>query len=103
MPQISQKKKDKIAEQILHHLFSISPDSAFTASISMAIARDEEFILSLLLELKEKNLIVSINKNPQGLEYKKRQRWRLSNQAYEAYKIHQSNHNNLYNSNTIQE
>ncbi|PIN93039.1 hypothetical protein COU54_04785 [Candidatus Pacearchaeota archaeon CG10_big_fil_rev_8_21_14_0_10_31_24] len=103
MPTISKKKKDKISEQILHYLFTLSPESQFTAKIAQEIARDEEFILSLLLELKGKNLIVSINKNPSGIEYKKRQRWRLSNQVYEAYKNHQSNHNNLYNSSSIQE
>lgn len=89
MPQISQKKKDKIAEQILHHLFSISPDSAFTATISAAIARDEEFIKDLLSVLQKKNLVVEISKNPDGKDYTKRRRWRLSSEAYQAYKKHQ--------------
>ena len=86
MPIISQSKKDKIAEQILHYLFTISPSSAFTAEIAVEIARDEEFTKFLLLSLKEKSLIVEINKNPNGLPYIKRQRWRLSNQALEIYK-----------------
>jgi len=91
MPTISQKKKDKIQEQILHHLFSISPDSSFTSKIAEQIARDEEFTKFLLQDLKSKELLSEINKNPKGLTYLKRQRWRLSNKAYEAYSKHQNN------------
>lgn len=90
MPTISQKKKDKIQEQILHHLFEISPQAIHTNKISEAIARDEEFTKSLLLELKSKNLVVEINKNSEGTTYIKRQRWRLSDKAYEVYKQRQS-------------
>lgn len=89
MPTISQKKKEKIAEQILHYLFTISPESKFTSEISAEIARDEEFTKSLLLELKSKNLTIEINKNTKGAPYVKRQRWRLSDKAYEAYKQRQ--------------
>ncbi len=89
MPTISQKKKEKIAEQILHYLFEISPQSQFTSKIAETTARDEEFTKSLLLDLKSKNLIVEINKNPEGTPYTKRQRWRLSDKAYEAYKQRQ--------------
>jgi len=89
MPQISQKKRDKISEQILHHLFEISPESTFTNAIAQEIARDEEFTKSILLDLKEKALITEINKNPEGTDYIKRQRWRISNQAHEVYSNHQ--------------
>jgi hypothetical protein len=106
MPTISKSKKDKIAEQILHHLFSISPESAFTVGIAKEIARDEEFTKVLLRELQSKNLVISISKNKQGKDYLKRLRWRLSNEAYSAYKKHQTqrtsenlvqNYSNLYN------
>ena len=102
MPRISQQKKDKISEQIIHHLFSTSPEAVFTSNISKEIARDEEFIKSLLFNLKQKGLVTEIKKNQKGVEYTKRQRWRLSNQAYEVYKKRQnnlnisSNNNNLY-------
>lgn len=89
MPTISQSKKDKIAEQILHYLFTLSPTSAFTSKISQEIARDEEFTKSLLYILKEKAAIIEINKNQEGIPYKKRQRWRLSNKAYDIYKQRQ--------------
>ena len=86
MPQISQKKKEKIAEHILHYLFTIAPESKFTSEIAQETARDEEFTKSLLQYLKSKNLVIEINKNPEGEQYKKRQRWRLSDKAYEAYR-----------------
>ncbi len=89
MPRLSQQKKDKIAEQILHHLFTIAPANAFTVSISRELARDEEFTLSLLLELQSKKLVVGITKNATGKDYKARRRWRLSNEVYEIYKKHQ--------------
>ncbi|MBI2631409.1 hypothetical protein HYW75_00205 [Candidatus Pacearchaeota archaeon] len=91
MPTISKVKKDKISEQILHYLFTISPSSSFTVSVAKEIARDEEFTKSLLKDLQTKNLTVSINKNPQGKDYSKRIRWRLSNDAFQAYKKYQNN------------
>ncbi len=91
MPSISQQKKDKIAEQILYYLFIISPESKFTVEISREIARDEEFTKALLQDLYKKGIVIPINKNQFGINYKRRQRWRLSNQAYEAYKKHQEN------------
>lgn len=98
MPRISQSKRNKISEQILHHLFTISPQSSYTISIAKELARDEEFILSMLKELESKKLIVSIFRNKAGKNYIRRKRWRLSNEAYDVYKKHQTNHNNLYNS-----
>lgn len=89
MPRLSQSKRDKIAEQLLHHLFSIAPEASFTVTIAREIARDEEFTRSLLIDLKNKKLVVEIAQNPSGLDYKRRRRWRLSNEAYEAYKKHQ--------------
>jgi len=85
MPRISRKKQDKIQEQILHHLFSVSPEPQFTSKIAQEIARDEEFTKALLQALKEKTLVLEVNKNPKGVQYARRQRWRLSNQAFEAY------------------
>ena len=54
-------------------------------------------------ELEKKKLVISIDKNSSGVKYSRRLRWRLSNEAYEAYKKHQSNHNNTYNINSIEE
>ncbi len=86
---ISSKKKEKIYEQILALLYSASPKLLFTLNIAQDLARDEEFIKTLLLDLKKKELVIEIKKNPKGLPYMKRSRWKLSDNAYQAYKTHQ--------------
>ena len=83
---ISKEKREKIAEQILSILFHNFPKMFFTSEISKELARDEEFIKAILLELKEKKLVTEINKNQSGDQYLKRKRWMLSPQAYDAYK-----------------
>jgi len=86
---ISKQKKEKIYEQLLAFIFSKSPQSLFTSQIASEIASDEEFVKRLLNELKEKNLLIEIKKNPKGKIYKRRVRWRLSDQAYKTYQDHQ--------------
>jgi len=86
MPQISNKTKDKISEQVLSYLFSTAPEARFTSDIASNLARDEEFIKALLQDLHQKKLVIQVNQNSDGKEYTRRQRWRLSNQAYDAYK-----------------
>lgn len=88
---ISEKKKQKIAEQVLAYLFSTNPKPIFTAHIAEEIARDEEFIKKILLNLKEKKLIIEIKKNSEGYEYIRRSRWKLSNNTYDFYKKSQIN------------
>ena len=91
MPQISQKKRDKISEQILQYLFEQSPSAVFTNNIADSIARDEEFIKSILINLERKDLVVRVTKNQKGINFKRRQRWRLSNSVFEVFKGRQSN------------
>ena len=86
---ISYKKKEKIYEQILAVLYSINPRSIFTSYIAKEIARDEEFTKKLLLELKNKKLVMEVKKNPKGIDYIKRARWKLSDEAYDSYKKYQ--------------
>ena len=86
---ISQEKKDKIAEQILATLYKNFPKQLFTAEIAREIARDEEFTKILLKQLWNKNFIIPIKKNPKGIPFTRRIKWRLSNKAYEAYRLHQ--------------
>ena len=86
---ISNQKRDKIYEQILAFLYSISPKALFTMNIAKEIARDEEFVKTLLIDLKKKGLIIEIKKSPKGISYLKRSRWTLSDIAYQAYKKHQ--------------
>ena len=93
---ISGKKREKISEQILSVLFENSPKSMFTSHIAMEIARDEEFVKDLLNELSNKKLVVPIKKNPEGIVYSRRIRWRLSNQAYDLYSKLSEDKNNIY-------
>lgn len=82
---LSQEKRDKISEQILAHLFQSFPKQLFTAEIAKELARDEEFVKSLMFDLKEKNLVVNIKKNEKGKFFVRRHKWQLSPKAYEAY------------------
>jgi len=86
MPKISNEKENKIKEAILHLLFQESPKMLFTYHIAKELARDEEYIKKLLTELEKKGLVVSVKKSTNGKDYSKRIRWRISAQAYEAYK-----------------
>ena len=83
---ISEEKKNKISEQILSLLYDSFPNSKFTAHVARELARDEEFIKKILLELKYKKLVLEVNQNSKGITYIKRSRWRLSNNSYNAYK-----------------
>lgn len=86
---ISLSKKNKISEQILANLFENNPKLLFTSEIAHNLARDEEFIKKLLLDLHSKGLVNKITKNPQGINYLKRIRWKLSDKAYSVYKSKQ--------------
>ena len=83
---LSDKKKEKISEQILALLYYQNPKSLFTSNIAQEIARDEEFTKKLLVDLKAKKLIVEIKKNPKGIIYSRRSRWNLSDKTYVVYK-----------------
>jgi len=83
---ISQEKKEKISEQILSYLYSISPKPTFTAHIAKEIIRDEEFVKNLLKDLKKKGMVTEIKKNPKGKEYLKRSRWKISDAVYNVYR-----------------
>ena len=85
MSQLSKKKKEKIAEQILSVLYDQFPKPLFTSEIAKEIIRDEEFTKNLLSELSKKDLIVPINKNIEGVNYIRRIKWRLSNKAQNIY------------------
>ena len=86
---ISEAKKDKISEQILAFLYSSFPKLFFTSTIAREIARDEEFVKTLLDSLKKKKLIVEIRKNQNGKDYIRRSRWKLGDEVYSAYKGYQ--------------
>ena len=90
MSKLSKEKEEKIMSNIVAILYQHSPEAIFTSEISKLEARDEEFIKRLLQELEKKKLVVCVEKNSKGIKYARRQRWRLSNNAYEVYKKYQS-------------
>ena len=88
---ISEEKKEKISEQILAYLYSVNPKPIFTLHIAREIARDEEFIKKILIGLKNKNFVIEIKKNPKGVHYRKRSRWKLTEEIYKIYRLKQIN------------
>ncbi len=102
MPPISKLKRDRIKEQILSFLFFSFPKQLFTSNISEEVARDEEFIKNLLVEMEKDKLITRININKEGVKYQRRIRWRISNEAYKIYKNSQkdSNYKNILERNS---
>ncbi len=89
MPRISKSKKEKIQEQIIFYLYTKFPNPQFISDIAKELARDEEFIKTLINELFIKNLVIKITQNPKGIKYSHRLRWRLSKKTYEIYSQHQ--------------
>lgn len=87
---ISKEKEEKISEQILSLLYDNTLKPLFTSKIAEELARDEEFVKKLLLKLKQKEMIVEIKKNINGVNYKRRSRWKISDKIYEIYSQHQS-------------
>ena len=85
MSRLSSEKEAKIKSDILATLFQNSPKAIFTAEISRIIARDEEFVKRLLHNLFVDGLTSKVDKNPKGIKYLKRERWRLSSKAFKAY------------------
>lgn len=85
MPRISEAKIKKIKESILALLYAKFPYPLFTAQIARELARDEEFIKRLLLELEKAALVKKINKKGDKV-YLRKMLWQLSEKAYMAYK-----------------
>jgi len=88
MVRLSEEKRNRIKSNVLAILYECFPQSLFTAEIAKIEARDEEFIKAIMFDLKEKNLVTAVKKNPKGVFYSRRIRWLLTPQAYSAYKQH---------------
>lgn len=85
MSKISEEKIKKIKEEILALLFSKFPYPLFTTQIAKELARDEEFIKKILLDLEKMGLIKRI-KEKNGKIMTKKMLWQLTDKAYIAYK-----------------
>jgi len=83
MSKVSNEKKEKIKEEILRIVYENYPSFLYTFQIADNIIRDDEFILSLLNELKNKNLVHCIQET-KGFNIKRK--WGLKREVYEKYK-----------------
>jgi hypothetical protein len=86
MPKISDKKVQKIKEQILSILYENHLVPHYTAQIAEELIRDEEFTLRLLKELRQEGFAKEINKNTEGKTYLARKKWVLNNKIYSQYR-----------------
>lgn len=86
MSRISQKKVEKIKEDILSVLFEAGMHGMFTKQIGDEIARNDEFTLKLLQNMEKQEIIKQIIKTKKGAEFIRRKQWMLTDNAYEAYK-----------------
>ena len=86
MPKISDKKVQRIKEEILSYLYNNPAKPLFTSHIAEEMIRDEEFILRLLNELHESKLIKKISSNSNGKTFLSRRKWTLSSEVYSKYK-----------------
>lgn len=86
MSKISQKKIEKIKEDILSALFEAGMRGMFTKQISDEIARNDEFVLRLLKNLEKQNVVKQIKRTKKGAEFIRRKQWVFTDKAYETYK-----------------
>ena len=83
MSRISDRKKDRIKEEIIRELYENYPGFLFTEKISENVNRDNEFILGLLNELAKGKVVNALNES-KGLKVKRK--WQLDENAFDAYK-----------------
>jgi len=85
MSRVSDRKKEKIKEEILRVLYDNSPVAISTSSIANEIIRDNEFILGLLKDMERVGLVRGIRQDRNIKKKKVRIRWRMSNKAFKQY------------------
>jgi hypothetical protein len=86
MPIISDKKVQRIKEDILSYLYNNPLNPLFTSQIAEEMIRDEEFTLRLLNEMHESKLIKKISSNSNGKQFLSRRKWTLRPEVYSKYK-----------------
>ncbi len=83
MSSISREKKDKLKEEILRIIYENYPRFLYTYQVAESLIRDDEFVLSLLKELKNNGLLTCIEET-MGNNIKRK--WGLKKEVYEKYK-----------------
>lgn len=86
MSKISQKKVEKIKEDILYVLYDSGLRGVFTKQISEEIARNDEFVLKILKAMEKQRLVKQMRNTKKGTTFIRRKQWTMTDDAYEAYK-----------------
>lgn len=95
MSKLSPDKIKKIKEEIISLLYNNALKAMFTNEIASHLIRDEEFIKTILKELKKEGLVQEVEKSQKGKEYLRWRRWALSKSTFEAYKGIYNSHFNI--------
>ena len=83
MSSISNEKRERIKEELLRIIYENYPNFLYTYQIADLLIRDDEFVLNLLKQLKDKNLIFCLEESSGGNVKRK---WQLKREVYEQYK-----------------
>ena len=83
MSLISDNKKEKIKMDILRFLYDEYPKMLYTYEVADALTRNDEFILGLLIELRDKKAVHWIEETKGG---KIKRKWGMNELIYKTYK-----------------
>lgn len=83
MSLISDNKKEKIKMDVLRFLYDEYPKMLYTYEVADALTRNDEFILSLLMELRNKKAVHWIEETKGG---KIKRKWGMNELIHNTYK-----------------
>jgi len=73
---ITKKRKEKYMEQIIT-LLELKQVPLWTLDISNEIGRDDEYVMKLMKELRNKGKVCEIRGNEKGIKYLQRRKWKI--------------------------
>lgn len=83
MSLISENKKERIKMDVLRFLYDGYPKMFYTYEVADALLRNDEFILGLLIELRDKKTVHWIEET-KGNKIKRK--WGMNELIYKTYK-----------------
>ena len=87
MYRISEANFKRIAESALGVLYEKFPLPLSTTQVAAELARDNEFVLKVMLFLEKKGYAVRVGKGKLG-DLSRTVKWKISKQARETYEKH---------------